>query len=330
MEIEMIPIDRIRPSPFQPRETFDKEKIGELADSIKEVDLIQPILVRREGANYQIIAGERRWRAWHDLKQKKIPAIVRKADDIESRELSLIENWHRVDLTSIERENMISALWESGRYKNHEELAKRLGIKAASIKKYLQAKSDREKLGEHALLSTRTILDTGGLEEEERKIVLEKVERGEIPTQKVRDYTKTVKEAPKPVREAILKKGSKITPEVGEKIIREFPEEEQQKEIIKEIERIKDLGEKGMIAHIEERGRIARGERGPELHVSADPNERLVEHCRRVYAEATTITARHALSMPERWKREYIKYMKMMHDHLEKELAELGEIRYLE
>ena len=112
----MIPTNKIHPSPFQPREMFDKEKLEELAASIKESGLLQPILVRKDGDGYQIIAGERRWRACQFAGMKEIPSVVRdpSPDDLETRELSLAENWHRLDLESAETEKFVYQLWRDG------------------------------------------------------------------------------------------------------------------------------------------------------------------------------------------------------------------------
>ena len=114
-EIVMIPVEKIRPSPFQPRETFKREKIMELAASIKATGLIQPILVRKDGETYQIIAGERRWRAFQFTELKKIPCMIMNVDDLQARELSLVENWHRVNLEARESETFISSLYENGK-----------------------------------------------------------------------------------------------------------------------------------------------------------------------------------------------------------------------
>ncbi|MHA1551417.1 MAG: ParB/RepB/Spo0J family partition protein [Candidatus Heimdallarchaeaceae archaeon] len=104
MEIVQIPIKNIRPSPFQPRETFDKDAIEELAASIKEFDLLNPILVRPTGdESYQIVAGERRWRAAQFAGLDKIYVIVRDIDESRQRVESLIENIHRKDLYMIEK-----------------------------------------------------------------------------------------------------------------------------------------------------------------------------------------------------------------------------------
>ena len=91
-EIIYVQSGQIKPNPFQPRENFDQLSIEELAQSIKEKGVIQPLLVRRRGDNYELIAGERRFRASNILGLKEIPVIVRDVSDQDSLELALIEN----------------------------------------------------------------------------------------------------------------------------------------------------------------------------------------------------------------------------------------------
>ncbi|MDD5097670.1 MAG: ParB/RepB/Spo0J family partition protein [Candidatus Omnitrophica bacterium] len=93
---------QIKPNPFQPREDFDQQSIEELAQSIKEKGVIQPLLVRRKGDSYELIAGERRLRAANSLGLKEIPIIVRDVSDQDSLELALIENIQREGLNPIE------------------------------------------------------------------------------------------------------------------------------------------------------------------------------------------------------------------------------------
>jgi len=101
-KIVYVRIDQLKPSPFQPREDFDSQQLEELAQSIREKGVIQPILVRRKGEDYEIIAGERRFRAANSLNLKELPIIVKDADDQDSLELSLIENIQRQGLNPIE------------------------------------------------------------------------------------------------------------------------------------------------------------------------------------------------------------------------------------
>jgi len=100
--IMLLTLGQIRPSPLQPRKEFDQQNLEELAQSIKEKGVIQPVLVRRRGDYYELIAGERRFRAATLLNLKEIPAIVKEAEDRDSLEISLIENIQREDLNPIE------------------------------------------------------------------------------------------------------------------------------------------------------------------------------------------------------------------------------------
>ncbi len=100
--VREIEIGRIRPNPNQPRMHFSEESIDELADSIGERGVLQPILLRPHGDGYEIIAGERRWRAAQRARLHSIPAIVRDVDDAAAAEIALIENIQREDLNAIE------------------------------------------------------------------------------------------------------------------------------------------------------------------------------------------------------------------------------------
>jgi len=103
LEVKILKLDEIRPNPFQPRESFPKEEIEQLASSIKEVGLLQPVTVRRKGETYQIVSGERRWRAAQFAGLKEIPALIKDVSDSELMMESLIENVHRKDLEPIEK-----------------------------------------------------------------------------------------------------------------------------------------------------------------------------------------------------------------------------------
>ena len=100
--VREIEVARIRPNPAQPRMHFDEESIAELAESIAERGLLQPVLLRPDGDNYQLVAGERRWRAAQKARLHAIPAIVREIDDSTSAEIALIENVQREDLNAVE------------------------------------------------------------------------------------------------------------------------------------------------------------------------------------------------------------------------------------
>lgn len=127
-----VQFDKIKPNPFQPREDFNSESIAELAQSIKEKGVIQPLLVRRKGDNYELIAGERRLRAAESLNIQEIPVIVREASDQESLELALIENIQREDLNPIEEARAYQYLVEKFNF-TQERIGEALGRARVSI-----------------------------------------------------------------------------------------------------------------------------------------------------------------------------------------------------
>jgi ParB family chromosome partitioning protein len=90
-----VAVDRITPSPFQPRRSFDEGKIEELAASIRNQGIIQPLVVRPRGSDYELIAGERRWRAAIKAGLSRVPVVVRSANDHEALQLALLENLQR-------------------------------------------------------------------------------------------------------------------------------------------------------------------------------------------------------------------------------------------
>jgi ParB family chromosome partitioning protein len=124
--IEEIEINEIIPNPDQPRKIFDDEKIENLALSIKQNGLFQPIILKRVKNKYMIIAGERRFKAFQQLNLKKIPAVVRQYQNNKIQEIALIENIQREDLNPIEEAKAYQYILDNGTYKNHE-LALKVG-----------------------------------------------------------------------------------------------------------------------------------------------------------------------------------------------------------
>src|SRR5215475_11331376 len=127
-----LPIDSIEVNPHQPRKIFDFTALEELAASIKSSGVIQPIIVRRVAGSYQLIAGERRWRAARQAGLDRIPAIVRDATDAQSIELALVENLLREDLNPIETAQAYQKLLAEFGW-TQEELAQRIGKDRTSI-----------------------------------------------------------------------------------------------------------------------------------------------------------------------------------------------------
>ncbi len=128
-----LPIAQIKPNPLQPRQHFDEESLGYLAASIAAMGVLQPILVRRHAEEeYQIIAGERRWRAARRAGLTTIPALVQEADDLSTLEQAVVENLHREDLNPLEESAAYHQLIDDFGL-THDDLAQRMGKSRAAI-----------------------------------------------------------------------------------------------------------------------------------------------------------------------------------------------------
>ncbi len=130
--VQRVALSRIRPCSFQPRKRFSEEALRELADSIKEQGIVQPLIVRNRGEYFELIAGERRWRASQLLGLAEVPVIVREADDRAVLELALIENLQRENLNPIEEAHGYSQLIEQFQLKQ-EEVATKVGKSRAVV-----------------------------------------------------------------------------------------------------------------------------------------------------------------------------------------------------
>ena len=131
-EIVELKVSELRPNPYQPRKVFDEEKLQELADSIKEHGVFQPIIVKKSIKGYEIIAGERRFRASKLAGKETIPAIIRDFSDEAMMEIALLENLQRENLNAIEEANAYKKLLQTLRL-TQEELANRLGKSRSHI-----------------------------------------------------------------------------------------------------------------------------------------------------------------------------------------------------
>ena len=127
-DVLRIPVDLIEPNPFQPRMSFGEEALQELADSIRTFGLIQPITVRKKGSKYQIISGERRFRACTKAGMDMIPAYIRDANDQGMLEMAIVENIQRENLDPIEVAMSYQRLMEECRL-TQEQMADRVGKK---------------------------------------------------------------------------------------------------------------------------------------------------------------------------------------------------------
>jgi ParB family transcriptional regulator, chromosome partitioning protein len=133
--LDMIPVELIDPNRLQPRQTFPEENLRQLADSIRASGVVQPILVRRSKSaegRYELIAGERRWRASRLVGLQHIPAVLREMDDRQTLELALTENLLREDLNPLEVARAYEALQKAFSL-SHEEIAEHLGVSRSAI-----------------------------------------------------------------------------------------------------------------------------------------------------------------------------------------------------
>jgi ParB family chromosome partitioning protein len=130
--LDQIPLGLIDPNPFQPRTQLPAEALDELANSIRASGLIQPILVRPAGERYQLVAGERRWRAAEKAGLEKVPAVIREIDDTEALELALAENLLREALNPMEIARAYERLQQQF-HLTHEQIAERLGVNRSTV-----------------------------------------------------------------------------------------------------------------------------------------------------------------------------------------------------
>lgn len=129
---QILPISQISSNPQQPRTQFKKDTIAELAESIRSVGLVQPLIVRQQGDGYELIAGERRWRAAKTAGLSEVPVVVRDTDDAESLELALVENINREDLNPIDTARAYAMLQDDFGI-TQEELAQNIGRSRSAV-----------------------------------------------------------------------------------------------------------------------------------------------------------------------------------------------------
>lgn len=287
MNLKDIDMSKIRPNPRQPREKFDKNEIKALAENIKKNDLLQPIVVHEDGGNYEIVSGERRWRAFETLGRETIPAIKWPVKgDLERDVKSLSENWFREDLTSEERENMVHQIYEESDM-TYEEVAEAIGTTKDSINNALRGyreRQDSDMVPEpKSKVSTRALTQTAIIEDQEDKDKLrELMIEGKVPKGGggVTQYSQVIRDAgeegAEQVKEAVLEDPDKFTPKKAEKIM-ELDNEKAQEEMVMEVE-AENLTEDEVTTRVE-RLKDHKEETGdyPEETKIEEPSKRHVE-----------------------------------------------------
>ena len=126
-DLRQIKVTEINPNPKQPRKQFDEEAFNELVVTIKQIGVIQPVVVRKAEDNFQIIAGERRWRAAKEAGLKTLPCVVKDASQVTSVQMAIVENMQREDLNPIEEATAFQYLLNDGKM-TQDKLAKKLGL----------------------------------------------------------------------------------------------------------------------------------------------------------------------------------------------------------
>ena len=135
--LQMLPVDRVRRGRYQPRRHFDPDALQELADSISAQGMVQPVVVRPVDGGFELIAGERRWRAAQIAGMQEIPGVVREMQDQAAAAIALIENIQREDLNPLEEARAISRLIEDFEL-THQEVARAVGRSRASVSNLLR------------------------------------------------------------------------------------------------------------------------------------------------------------------------------------------------
>jgi ParB family chromosome partitioning protein len=192
-----VPVGAIAPNPRQPREAFDEESIGALAASIREVGVLQPVVVRRRDRGYELVAGERRLRAARLAGLATVPAVVRETDDSESLREALIENIHRQDLAPLEMAAAFQELQDDLGV-SQEELAERLGYSrphVANTIRLLQLPAEVQRLVAEGSLSAGHARALLTLEDPEgQKTVALRVAAEGLSVRQVEDLAKSYRE----------------------------------------------------------------------------------------------------------------------------------------
>jgi ParB family transcriptional regulator, chromosome partitioning protein len=186
-----LPIDQVQPNPDQPRRNFGD--LSDLVASIREKGVLEPLLVRRHGAGYQIIAGERRWRACKELGLTSVPCIEKDVDDREVLELALIENLQRKDLTAFEEADGLQSLADRFGY-THAQIAQVIGKSRSSVTEVLSLTNmpaEIKALCRQADISSKSLLlqvvrQPGP---EEMKQLVERIGRESLTREQVREHT---------------------------------------------------------------------------------------------------------------------------------------------
>ncbi len=197
-QIREIGVDKILPNPAQPRLSYEEDSLTELADSIREHGVIQPILVRPVGPQFELIAGERRWRASRLAERRTIPAIVVEFDESTALEVSIIENLQREDVTPLEEAAMFRKMTDLGY--SVRQLAQKIGKDKGYVENRLRLADAPPEIRELVSVRKDTISHAYELmripDERTRRRLAKRVAAGELTLVKLRQLTGAPSDAP--------------------------------------------------------------------------------------------------------------------------------------
>lgn len=188
-------IEEIQPNPFQPRKVFDDEQLQELVGSIREKGILQPLIVRRKGESYELIAGERRWRAAQKAGVKEVPILIKDVPESEILELSLIENIQRENLNPIEEAEAFKGLVDHF-HLTQEEVSRKVGKDRTTIANTIRLlklpPEIRQSLADGAISMghARAFLSLDGLEKQ--KLALKKVLAASLSVRQTESLVKRI------------------------------------------------------------------------------------------------------------------------------------------
>jgi ParB family chromosome partitioning protein len=190
-QIRQVPVNRILPNPAQPRLSYEEDSLVELADSIREHGVLQPILVRSVGSQFELIAGERRWRASRMAQRESIPAIVVEFDDETALEVSIIENLQREDVSPLEEAAMFRKMMNLGY--SLRQLAQKIGKDKGYVENRIRLAEAPPEIRELVSLRKDTLSHAYELmkvpDERTRRRLAKKVAAGELTLSRLRSIT---------------------------------------------------------------------------------------------------------------------------------------------
>lgn len=199
-DVQEISLDLIEPNPFQPREYFDPEKLEELAQSVKEFGLLEPVIVRKSGAGFQLAAGERRVRAARLAGLDKVPALLREFDDLEMMRVALVENLQRENLNPVEEAEGYQRLIDEFGY-TQAQVAQAVGRKRPSIANSLRllnlGEVEKEMVRDGRLSSGHAKVLLGVSDKKKRVQLANKVVKDDLSVRQLEELIKKSKIVPR-------------------------------------------------------------------------------------------------------------------------------------